>query len=1089
VTSRFTGFPGGQPELVDNYRRYEHAEALHWLAERYQRSLSVATGYVRLPGLNVLATLPGREDRSVRLLIGAVPEPGLGEDSLTDEVLEAGRLFDEALRRLRAERDFDAFPPSRRLQALQKVDEFLAQERVEVRHYQQRFLHGKAYIFADPMREQPRDIEALLVTSANLTRGGMFANRELGLVHYQPGVVDQGLAWFEELWEESRDFKQELRDLLFPEVPEYSPQTIFLRMLLEYYGDELPPEVSPSEVGTLARFQRDGFERAMAIAQDHGGVIYADGVGTGKTFVGLEFLREFSGKRGLYSLVVAPAQLRDSTWQPELLRKNLPGQVVSYQELASDRQLMPGGKKVLALDKDVYRLIIIDEAHAFRTPDTTYYKALDRLLGGTPKTLVLLTATPVNNALWDLYHQIMLFARHDAAFANSLGIRDLRAFFRDAGANNPDLISPSRLFPLIDGVAVRRDRRFLEEHYADDIFPDGTRVKFPKPRLLEKRYDLDSVYPGVFQEIVDCLDPDHGMKMARYTPHKYLRSGAKSSGAEEAMAGLIRSGLLKRFESSVYAAHETIHRMLSIHDALIEAIETQAAVPSLSALRSLIRDVADLGVPSEAIERALEDDDAALLAEDFNDAFLDDVKSDREALAKIADRLERLMELPDPKLAALKELLTSSPSKKIAVFTGYADTGRYLVKSLLDDEAGRGGRSMVAVIGDELDSDARERRIEQFAPKSVTGDPTHVPADGECDLLIATDVISEGQNLQEAQAVISYDMPWNPQRVVQRNGRVIRLKSQHDEVYLHTLLPEKGDLDRLLKLEAKLRQKINAANASVGMESQVLAAVEAESRAYAELKSFTDRLAEGDETLIDEGEGRDSGSFVGEEYRARLTRAKAEGEIEHLKTMPWGVGSCFVPKGSSAAALPAVVFAAKDGEGRRHWRAVFSNGEVMRTDLDMLRLADPAQETRAEMPDDLNLDALWTIAVDDICREHNALLDPAATEQRLPLSQRWALDLLRDPSIPDRPEFAAADAALLVARDQAVQLALSSIRREHDEEKLTALQAAGRVAEVVREFGLQPAQPPPPPSKPLKAEDLGVVVYQVVRAPVRAATS
>lgn len=1079
MTFPSAGFPGGQPELVDNYLRYEHADALQWLAERYERSLSVATGYVRLPGLNVLATLPGREDRSLRLLIGAVPEPGLGEDPLTDEISETGRLFEVALRKLREERDFDAFPPSRRVEALQRVDEFLAQECVEVRRYVLRFLHGKAYIFADPLREGPRDIEALLVTSANVTGGGMFANRELGLVHYQPGVVDQGLAWFEELWAESRDFKQELRDLLFPEVPEYTPQTIFLRMLLEYYGDELPPEISPSEIGMLARFQRDGFERALAIAEDHGGVIYADGVGTGKTFIGLEFLREFSGKRGLYSLIVAPAQLRDSTWRGALARANLPGQVVSYQELASDRQLVPDGRRVLELDKNVYRLVIIDEAHAFRTPDTTYYEALDRLLGGTPKTLVLLTATPVNNALWDLYHEIMLFARHDAAFTNSLGIRDLRAFFRDSGANNLDLISPSKLFPLIDGVAVRRDRRFLEDHYAGDSFPDGTPVRFPKPRLLEKRYDLDSVYPGVFQEIVDCID---GLNMARYTPQKYLRQSPRNSGAEEALAGLIKSGLLKRFESSVYAAHETVHRMLSIHDALAGAIEMHSAVPSLSTLHSLIREVADQGVPSEAIDRALEDDDAALAAGDFEDAFLEDVKADREALAKIAERLERLMELPDPKLAALMELLVSSPSKKIAVFTGYADTGRYLVNKLADDEALRGGRSMIAVIGDELDSDARERRIEQFAPQSVTGDPDYVPIDAECDLLIATDVISEGQNLQQAQTVISYDMPWNPQRVVQRNGRVIRLKSPHAEVYLHTLLPERGELDRLLRLEAKLRQKINAANASVGMESQVLAAIEAESRAYAELRSFTDRLSEGDETLIDEGEGRDSGSFAGEEYRALLTRARAEGEIGRLQEMPWGVGSCFVSIDSAEWALPAVVFAARDREGRRHWRAVLSNGELLRTDLDMLQLADPSQAARADMPPGLDLDVLWKIAADDICLEHNELLDPAATQQRLPLSQRWAIDLLRDPSLPDRPEFALADAALLAARDQAVQRTLSSIRHEHEEKKLTALQAAEAVAEAVREFGLQPAQPTSSPSKPLKSDDIGVVVYQVIAA-------
>lgn len=113
--------------------------------------------------------------------------------------------------------------------------------------------------------------------------------------------------------------------------------------------------------------------------------------------------------------------------------------------------------------------------------------------------------------------------------------------------------------------------------------------------------------------------------------------------------------------------------------------------------------------------------------------------------------------------------------------------------------------------------------------------------------------------------------------------------------------------------------------------------------------------------------------------------------------------------------------------------------------------------------------------------EHNALLDPAASEQRLPLSQRWALDLLRDPSLPERPTFAAADGALLVARDQAVQRAPSSIRREYEEKNITPLHAAEAIAGVVEEYGLQPAQPPMPPSKPLTPDDLGVVVYQVMQ--------
>ncbi|HJW76825.1 MAG TPA: phospholipase D-like domain-containing protein [Thermoleophilia bacterium] len=677
---------GGQPELVDNSARYVHGEALRWLAERYPRPLRVATGYVRLAGLHGLAQLPGPPERDVRILLGAVPEPGLGEDSfLEDEARQAGMLLEQALQRLRRERDFDAFPPSRRLQTLRAVDEFLADKRVRVRRFTDRFLHGKSYIFADEPGQPHGEPGAALVTSANLTGGGLEGNLELGLVHYQPHVVGDAARWFDELWDQSAEFKDQLRDLLFPEIPEYSPQTIFLRMLLELYGEELEETAAPAERPTLARFQEDGYRRALRIIEKYGGAIYADGVGTGKTHVGLEFVRRYAGEKGLHTLIIAPAQLRDETWERALHRANLPGQVISYQELAMDEQLAArnGGRRILAVNKEAYRLVIVDEAHAFRSPDTTYYSALDRLLGGVPKALVLLTATPVNNALWDLYHQIMLFARHDAAFADSLGVRDMRAFFRDAGANDPDLISPTKIFPLVDAVAVRRDRSFLEKHYAGDTFPDGTPVRFPKPLLHERRYDLDQSYPGIFQRIVRTMT---GLKMARYQPSRYLEVGAHDDGREAVLAGLVQSGLLKRFESSAHAAHETIARMLAVHVALIRACEEHGQVPSLASLRALFAEVHEGEVAPEAVEAVLEQDEDARPTDDFTQAFLDDLKADRDALLAMREDLAVLLQQPDPKLATLLEIIRTSPAQKIAVFTGFGDTARYL-KSVLEGDA------------------------------------------------------------------------------------------------------------------------------------------------------------------------------------------------------------------------------------------------------------------------------------------------------------------------------------------------------------------------------------------------------------------
>jgi superfamily II DNA/RNA helicase len=201
-------------------------------------------------------------------------------------------------------------------------------------------------------------------------------------------------------------------------------------------------------------------------------------------------------------------------------------------------------------------------------------------------------------------------------------------------------------------------------------------------------------------------------------------------------------------------------------------------------------------------------------ATDFQPAFGDAVARDRERLDAIRRRLAAITPETDPKLALLLDLLDASPAEKVAVFATYGETIEYLDENL---PARVGGRERVTVVSGSSSPDERTRLISRFAPRTVVG-PDYVPADGEVGQLLSTDVLSEGQNLQQAQAVISYDMPWNPQRVVQRNGRVIRLLSPHDEVFLTTMLPKPGDLEEMLRLETLVRAKIRAAGV-YGMEA------------------------------------------------------------------------------------------------------------------------------------------------------------------------------------------------------------------------------------------------------------------------------
>ena len=695
----------GRPSLLDNLHPDSgHGDGLVYLAKDLddQHDLLVATGYVNLGGLRHLADSV-TEDRTTRLLIGAAPSAGLGGEF-------PSTLFERTLLALRKERDLSRFPKSRALKKLLAIKDWLDRPNVQVRRYIKKFLHGKAYLFGDH-----KDARAALVTSANLTAAGMWQNLELGLVHYHPEVAKRAVDWFDALWDDSRDYKDDLYDLLFPDVGLLDPRTVYLRALLELFEDELEQDETHTESVNLAPFQEDGFRRALGIVNRHRGVVYADGVGTGKTEIGMAFVEEYAVRRGQHALVVVPAQLVDQ-WKSRLDQTRLPAQVISYHGFASDEQLanpeVVNRRRVLSNDKDAYRLVIFDEAHALRSPGTTWYGAMSRLLGGQEKDLLLLTATPINNGLWDLYHMVMAFARHDQAFAPH-GISSLRHLFLNAGANerDPENLNPDVLFPLADMVSVRRDRRFIESRYPGATFPDGTPVTFPTPHLTTERYDLDDAYPDLVNEITSRVG---ALKMARYRPSHYHRGTAEES-REATLSALLQSGILKRFESCWYACLLTIRRILAAHHAFLEAWDS-GYVLSREALKEAAKAELDETAAAQWLEDRLEEEVGQQPVDDYVPVFRDDVEHDRVLLQEIEERLEKLDAAHDPKLKLLRRVLEESPSKKVVVFSTFADTVGYLDKQLPELVA---GRERVTVIGADTTTDHRTALLSRFCPDTV----------------------------------------------------------------------------------------------------------------------------------------------------------------------------------------------------------------------------------------------------------------------------------------------------------------------------------------------------------------------------------
>ncbi len=518
------------------------------------------------------------------------------------------------------------------------------------------------------------------------------------IAHLRPAC--QVREWYDGLWDRAQEF--DLAGLYAARYEPHPPQLVYLRMLFERYGAELQAEAEAEGAPRihLTSFQRDGLWRAKRVLADRRGVLIADEVGLGKTFLAGELIREAVEQRRQRVLVIAPATLRDGPWRKFLDTYMLPVDCVSFEDLVADERLSPetGQGAKLKFAPGEYATVVIDEAHNLRNPSTHRAAALRTLLAGSPpKDVVLLTATPVNNSLWDLYYLLGYFLANDAAFAD-VGIRSLRDHFGAAMAMNSEDLSPEHLFDVLDAVAVRRTRPFVKRYYPNDsvLGPDGRSIPitFPQPRVLKVDYDLDEMLPGFFERFAHSLDgPAVGgteadptaLTLARYAPSRYRLDG-DAEAYEVQLAGLIRSGLLKRFESSAHAFARTCRKMAASHTLLLAVLDEghvatgQALLdwPATDADAEGLDDYLELN--RERIERAAEYDGEALRT---------DVEQDRRLLLGWADEAEAVSREDDPKLAALVEQLAAIAQeaeregigvedqrdrRKVLVFSYFADT-------------------------------------------------------------------------------------------------------------------------------------------------------------------------------------------------------------------------------------------------------------------------------------------------------------------------------------------------------------------------------------------------------------------------------
>lgn len=1104
--------------------------------------VAIATAYINPGGFDLLADELERAPH-VRLLLGAEPEQDAVR-AVSAQDTDRDTRVRSALQRhddwLAVERDTMGFARQPTAAARRMVDWLRSVDadgspRVEVRRYCGGFLHGKAYLVEDSATQ------AAIAGSSNMTYAGLALNAELNLGTgggtHAAGKVHE---WFEYFWVNSDPY--DLAQLYGRLWEPHAPWSVYLRMLWELYHEHLDTDENP-HVRTglnLTRFQADGVARMRRLLDEQGGVLVADEVGLGKTYLAGEVIYQTANQNRQRVLIVAPAALKTSMWEPFLQSHDFSRwvHVYSYEEVRG--KLDPSHPNHHAFMQEIadYSLVVIDEAHNLRNPGAQRSGAVDRVItaGSSPKRVVLLTATPVNNSLTDLETLIRYFIRDDARFA-SLGIPSIRAYIKQAQDMDPSNLTPEHLFDLMDQVAVRRTRKFVKKHYVNEmvIGPDGqpTTIKFPQPDVRRIDYDLDQAGVDLIDAVVYALDDPtdphtptawqdrsrdpRRLMLARYLSSMYTIDHDLAE-YQITNAGLLRSGLLKRLESSPHALQASLENMIASHDAFLAALQ-QGLVLTGEALSDWVAsDSDDLDLFVAEFDDDTQIDDVA----GYHQVELEaDVRSDIDLLRELRDLAATVTAGVEPKVAQLVEELTriaaearridprglsSADRRKVIIFSAFSDTVIPIHQavvaaiesaapgSALADYRGRvappimGAYAAVHQRGASggVDQGGRASTIAGFAPqtagpRNMAGQPT---AKDEYDILFSTDVLAEGVNLQQAGQMINYDLPWNPMRIVQRHGRVDRIGSKHDYVRLGLFFPA-ARLDTLLDLEARLEAKLALADAAVGAGQVLPGRMPGRDVNLADdqvIDEFTDLLAT----------GGSSASLSGEEYRRRLTQSFSVDAVSKadILSLPYGSGSGFE---NSLISGNGYVFCIKIGSSPKPWfRYVPVDGNwavthaddgepLLSTDtLVSLRVADPQDADAPRwLPDPVYEAAFdaWRVARDSVHAAWTELTDPNAFQPDLPLSFRDAYTLVlrsgtylgREAQIGLANRLRSVPSARV---SRQVRAALTAGRT--DEERIT------RVAEVLDEAGIA-APPKRQPLASVQEHEVRLVAWMAVK--------
>lgn len=768
-------------------------------------------------------------------------------------------------------------------QVAKECYEWLKQSNIEIRTAPKKdnkktLIHGKMYHIEQDHNDRVVDA---VVGSSNFTTCGLgindCSNFELNTIIDSDNSKKDLKEWFNELWNENtEDAKKEILAYIEAIYRENSPEQVYYKTLYHLFEAKIKNDnledieknkkfIETKIWKTLYPFQKDAVKSAINKMNKYNGCILADSVGLGKTFTALGIIQYFICKGKNRCLVLAPKRL-ENNWKK--FEEHHPKNIFKDDNLRLKflSQSMLTAKDI---DRDInfndFDLIVIDESHNFRnatvsktdkygniTKISRYNKLLDIIKNGERKPKVLLlSATPVNTSLNDLKNQIRFISLDDdKAFTETMQIPSIEGaikvankkyieWAKDDNRDKNELLNNlnANFFKLLEELTIARSRKHIKIGYSK--FTDEKTLNFPKrknPITKNPSIDTEDKFPSYKELNEEILK----YKLFLFRPSRYViknhekyqskkQTNMSQEDRENYLIGMMKMGFLKRLESSIASFTISMKKTLDKIDnriSLIEKFEQNNSNSKIAVDDVISNDFYDDSEIAESefiIGKKMEYDLSDLDVHKWKTELLED----RVQIKKIYNMATMITKDRDKKLSYLKDIITDKSkqkNKKLLIFTTYSDTAKYLYDSLSDYIRKDLSLNVALVSGSDTVSTYNNVNkfddiLENFSPYSKLGEMR--TGNDQIDILIATDCISEGQNLQDCDTVVNYDIHWNPVRLIQRFGRIDRIGSINDSIQMICFWPTE-DLESYIQLRNRVEARMILADASATADDNLL---------------------------------------------------------------------------------------------------------------------------------------------------------------------------------------------------------------------------------------------------------------------------